>query len=295
MAKNKIIDAAEQFIWLSGRVLERARFENAYRGASADRVVAALAPYQNPDGGFGQGLEPDFRGPVSQPLAVDTALRALEGIEADALLAPTQKWLLQIRASDGGVPNVLGNVDAYPRAPWFAADPGQPGSLLPTASIAGLLYQRNATNAFAREVSEFCFHALEGIPARLKAAKERLPKLQALYELRAGVLFLDQVPDRARAEKLAQTLGHAVHEAKVFGAGGEAADELDFAARPTSLARHWFDDKTIEKRLTALRASQDKEGGFPITWEAFTPAAGIEWRAIQTLERLTTLRAYDAL
>jgi hypothetical protein len=292
---SKIIDSAEQFLWLSGRVLDRLRFDQLFRGGHPQRVRDALLPYRNSDGGFGQGLEPDFRGPVSQPLCLESALRALVGIEdADTLLKPALDWALSVRSPDGGVPNVLGDVSKYPRAPWWVADPKQPGSLLPTASIAGLLLQRKSTHPFAREVSAFCFAQLEAMPTRLARAKERLPKLQALYETRAGLLFLSHTPERERASKLAAQLGEAV-KPLLDPESKEMSAPLDFASRPSSLARRWFDDATIEQQLKWLRSEQQSDGGFPIGWEAFTPAAGTEWRAIQTLERLETLHAYEAL
>jgi hypothetical protein len=303
MPKNEtsIVSAAERFVWHAGRVLERLRFEHAFRGGDAGRVVLALRPYQNPDGGFGQGLEPDFRGPVSQPLCVDSALRALTGIrgaQVDALLAPMFDYLVRISGRDGGVPNVVANVADYPRAPWWSADPEQASSLLPTASIAGLLYQRGSTHAWLRGASEFCFDALTRLPERLARAQGRLPLLGALYELRAGMMFLDHVPDRARAELLAATLGRALLDRGVIdpeSAGGEMNAPLDYATTPRTLARTWFDDAQIARQLEVLRSSQREDGGFPIGWEPFTPAAGWEWRAIVTIERLETLRAYDAL
>jgi hypothetical protein len=289
-----LIDSAERFLWLSGRVLDRVRFEQLFRDGEPRRVLDALRPYQNPDGGFGQGLEPDFRGPVSQPLALESALRVLVGIhDADALLQPALAWAQSIRTPDGGMPNVLGDVREYPRAPWFVSDPKQPGSLLPTASIAGLLLQRKSRHPLARELAAFCFAQLEALPGRLANATERLPTLQALYETRAGLLFLDHTPERARAAALASKLGDAV-KPHLDPHSREMRAPLDFASRPHSLARHWFDDATIEQQLDWLRAEQQEDGGFPVGWEAFTPSAGLEWRAIQTLERLETLRAYGA-
>lgn len=292
---TNIIDSAERFLWLSGRVLDRLRFEQLFRNGEPGRVIDALLPYRNPDGGFGQGLEPDFRGPVSQPLCLEAALRMLVGIDgAEALLAPALDWTRSVRCEDGGLPNVLGDVRSYPRAPWWNSAPGQPSSLLPSASIAGLLLQRASAHSFAREVSAFCFAQLEAMPARLAQARERLPKLQALYETRAGLLFLDHTPERARAEALASQLGEAVRP-HLDPQSTEMCAPLDFASRRTSLARRWFDDATIEQQLSWLRSQQQDDGGFPIGWHAFTPSAGLEWRAIQTLERLETLRSYEAL
>jgi hypothetical protein len=112
-------------------------------------------------------------------------------------------------------------------------------------------------------------------------------------------LFLDHVPDRKQAEQTAERLGAALHQKGLFRAQSsveaEAAAPLDFAHEPSSLARRWFSDPQIERELDALLASRQADGGFPITWQVWTPLAGSEWRGIQTLERLKTLRAYGRL
>jgi hypothetical protein len=73
------------------------------------------------------------------------------------------------------------------------------------------------------------------------------------------------------------------------------ATPLDFAARPHSLARRWFDDATIEAHLDVLVAAQAEDGGWTVEWEAWVPVAGLEWRGWQTVERLKTLQAYGRL
>jgi hypothetical protein len=47
-------------------------------------VLAALAAYQNPDGGLGNALEPDLRGPASQPEPVEVAFRVLDELDPAA-------------------------------------------------------------------------------------------------------------------------------------------------------------------------------------------------------------------
>ena len=76
------LERAEQFLWISARVLERVRFEQQFRAGPREPVLSALAAYQNRDGGFGQALEPDFRGPVSQPLAGLSALAVYDELSA---------------------------------------------------------------------------------------------------------------------------------------------------------------------------------------------------------------------
>ena len=73
-------DAAEHFIWLTARVIDQRRFAYLFGDGTADGVLAALDAYRNPDGGYGWALEPDGRGPVSQPIHVLTALEILDEI-----------------------------------------------------------------------------------------------------------------------------------------------------------------------------------------------------------------------
>src|SRR6478609_9161732 len=71
---------AEHFVWLTARVLEQRRFAYHFLGGDADAVETALAAYRNDDDGYGHALEPDLRGPVSQPLHTAHALRVLDSI-----------------------------------------------------------------------------------------------------------------------------------------------------------------------------------------------------------------------
>jgi hypothetical protein len=59
------IDRARDFVLRNARLLERQRFAHRFDGAPRDGVIAALAAYQNEDGGFGNALEPDKRTPHS--------------------------------------------------------------------------------------------------------------------------------------------------------------------------------------------------------------------------------------
>ena len=63
----EIFSIAETFIWNNARLLERQLFTYLFHGGSSQAVIAALKAYQNPDGAFGNALEPDNRCPGSQP------------------------------------------------------------------------------------------------------------------------------------------------------------------------------------------------------------------------------------
>ncbi|HET9610123.1 MAG TPA: hypothetical protein VFP06_10985 [Acidimicrobiales bacterium] len=120
------LDAAERYVLLNARLIERHRFARLFRDGPAEAVVAALRLYGNPDGGFGNGLEPDLRGAGSQPEPVAFALRILHetggGLDGDAapggaLVRQACDWLATATTPDGGVPWVLPSVTRSPRGP----------------------------------------------------------------------------------------------------------------------------------------------------------------------------------
>jgi hypothetical protein len=292
------IAKAEQFMWVSARVLERVRFDHLFNGGPREPVLAALRAYQNPDGGFGQAIEPDFRGPVSQPLGVDFAFKVLEEIELPdpTLIQAALGFVTKVSAPDGGLPNVLANVADYPRAPWWAAPDKVAGCLLPTAGVAASLLRWKIQHPWLEGAMAYSWSALDLLMERAKRANGRLERLQVAYEARATLPFLDQVPDRVRAEKSATALHSALDSAGLIAKepdpGVEAGLPLDFAPHPNTLARRWFDEALIERHLDALVEAQAKDGGWTVPWLIWTPVTEHEWRGILTVERLKTLRAY---
>ena len=290
---------AERCLWLSARVLERRRFEHLFRGGPAAPVLDALRAYQTPDGGFGHGIEPDFRGPISQPLSADFALRILQELpEPDpGLLRDSMRYLKSITATDRGIPNTLVSVREFPRAPWWEpVSDNPPGSLLPTAGLAGLMHACKLDDPWLRSASEFCWPALARLTERAAHAHERLARLTVAYEARAAISFLDNVPDRVRAEEAAVTLGRALMAAKLVqiepDATTEAAQPLEYAPTPDSLAARWFEPKLLDAHLDAWVNAQQEHGGWNVPWMKFTPVVEHEWRGIITIERLKTLRAW---
>jgi hypothetical protein len=286
MAPTPNLSTATDFIWRTARLLDRRRFAHLFLEGDRQAVLAALRPYQNPDGGFGNGLEPDIRGPISQPIPTWTALCILDEAEAfdDPMVARACDYLLSITTAEGGVPFALPSVRDYPRAPWWEADAQPPAALNPTAAIAALLHKHGIAHPWLSGATDYCWRTLD-------ALGETSP-----YEMRAVFPFLDFAPDRSRAEAAFARVGPKILEQKLVALSPTTADDthspLAFAPRPQSLARRLFSDEVIEAHLDALAAAQQEDGGWPINWLAWNPAAALEWRGAVTIEALTTLRAY---
>lgn len=150
------VERAREFVWCNARLLDRRRMEWLL-GDTVDSagVVAALRAYQNPDGGFGQALEPDLRTPTSQPQPAEFALRVLDevGVFDREIVEPLCDWLLAVTTTEGGVPFVLPSAKAHPHAPWWAGPDDPPADLNPTAAIVGLLHKHAVEHAWVESAT----------------------------------------------------------------------------------------------------------------------------------------------
>lgn len=284
---SQCLDSAQTFILNNARLLERHLFALLFQQGSPDRVRTALLAYQNADGGFGNGLEPDKRTASSQPIDQEIALRVLDDISFDTGIAlQICDFLETITTSEGGVPFVLPTVRDAPRAPWWNTDLDEPpASINPTASIAGLLHKYKIQHHWLDRATDYCWQQIEEI------------QISGGHDFLCIQLFLEHVPDRERAEHAfertsAQLIdgGYITYDPT---ATGYVFMPLKYAPFPQNMARQLFDSETIQTHLAALASEQQTDGGWPISWPAVSPACEMEYRGIVTLNALKTLKAYD--
>ncbi|MGW4197264.1 hypothetical protein [Streptomyces sp. NPDC005004] len=288
---------AEQFVWLTARVLEQRLFAFHFLNGAADAVEAALDAYRNDDGGYGHALEPDLRGPVSQPLHTARALRVLDAVGrcGGQRVERLCRYLTSVSTMDGALPAVDPSQRGYPAAPFVPVVEDPPSELLATGPVVGLLHRNEVWHAWLFRATDFCWEAVESL-------EKSHP-----YEVEAAVAFLDSVPDRPRAEAAADRLGRLVREQRLAAlepdrldaypvAPGYAPDEHhfphDFARTPDSLARAWFTDEEMARSLDFLAAEQQEDGGWPVRWREWAAVPALEARPALTIDALRTLRAY---
>lgn len=288
---------AEHFVWLTARVLEQRLFAHHFLNGAADPVETALEAYRNEDGGYGHALEPDLRGPVSQPLHTGHALRVLDAVGrcGGQRVERVCRYLTAVSTADGALPAIRPSQRGYPTAPFMPIVDDPPSELLATGPVVGLLHRNEVWHAWLFRATDFCWQAVESL-------EKSHP-----YEIEAAVAFLDSAPDRPRAEAAADRLGRLVrdHRLAVLDPGDLAAYPVapgyapgehhfphDYARTPSSLARGWFTDAEMSRSLDFLAGAQQEDGGWPIRWRQWTPAVAFEARPMVTIEALRTLRAH---
>ncbi|MCT7355013.1 hypothetical protein N4P33_23075 [Streptomyces sp. 15-116A] len=288
---------AERFVWLTARVLEQRLFAHHFRGGGAEPVETALDAYRNEDGGYGHGLEPDLRGPVSQPLHTAHALRVLDSVGRCTVRRAEQvcRYLTSVSTAEGALPAIHPSQRGYPAAPFVPVVDDPPSELLATGPVVGLLHRNEVWHAWLFRATDFCWQAVESL-------EKSHP-----YEIQAALAFLDSAPDRPRAQAAADRLGRLVREQRLAVldpgdlesypvapgyAPGEHHFPHDYARTPCSLARAWFTDEEMARSLDHLAAEQRKDGGWPIRWRRWAPAPALEARSMVTITALRTLQAY---
>jgi hypothetical protein len=278
-------EQAREFIAKNARLLDRHRFAFLFDRASPDAVVAALRPYQNPDGGFGHALEPDLRTPLSQPIPTWTALWILDeaGRFDPEMVERALAYLAQIEVPGGGVPFVLRTASDAPHAPWWETGRGKlPASINPTAGIAAVLFKHKMRSPWLDRAAAWCWQRID----RMRAVNP--------YEMRVTLSFLDHVPDRDRAGQALERL-----RPKILSKGmveldvrskKDAFRPLDYAPEPGLLSRELFSGTEIEHQLDGLERAQRADGGWAIHFPIWTPITRFEWRGCQTVDMLKILQ-----
>lgn len=74
---SKVAEAIREY----GRPLEKTIFDNHFSNGNSKKILDELKKFQNDDGGFGHGIESDFRLPYSSPMATSVGVRHLSEID----------------------------------------------------------------------------------------------------------------------------------------------------------------------------------------------------------------------
>ena len=293
----KELERINGYLSTSARLLDRRRFELLFAGATAQAVLAALAAYRNPDGGYGSGLEPDLRSGTSQPVAALHAFEVFEEIGPGTASDATTlcDWLGTITLPDGGLPFALPIPDQAGCAPFFrSADPTR-SSLHMTSMLAAMAHR------IARHDPSVRNHEwLAGATAYSLRSIRELDGPGHALEFRYSLQFLDAVHDvdpdaGAELRRLGAFIPESGSMHVVGGAENEAMRPLDFAPHPDRPIRQFFPAAVIDAELDRLAAEQRDDGGWAVDWNSYSPAGTFEWGGWATVRAVEILRANGRL
>lgn len=161
-----IFPIAKKYLQQNCRPLEIARFEYLFENGSSEKYFNELIKFQNFDGGFGHGLEPDSTHPESSPLATTLAFQYLSEIknsDGNIINKAIKYFENTYDASRHGWFAMDEKVNGFPHAIWWNWDPVKKMTPIdenwgnPSAEIVGYLYkyQQYLTKLDINELMDF--------------------------------------------------------------------------------------------------------------------------------------------
>jgi hypothetical protein len=124
------------------RPLEITRVRYLISDGSKEEVIDELKKFQNSDGGFGHGLEPDFINPFSSATQSWVATNIIKELDMDAFHPVVIQLIDYLAHTFDTTINRWYAIDSrnrdYPHAPWWENE-GDLSSMNPSASLAGFI------------------------------------------------------------------------------------------------------------------------------------------------------------
>ena len=297
-------DRASQFIREKARSVESALFAYYFENGSSAGVLAALVPYQNADGGFGHGIEPDLRSGASSVIGTVTALDIMRRVQADEATPGLPAALAYLigawDAETGRWPIVPPDIENAPHAPWWSyADSAENfGGFWanPRAAVVAHLQQYPRLSP-----SSFTGDALQAVIDDLMRAPLRMTMHDLLSFL--DLLETDGLP-REDYERILDKLRRALPDSVVTEPakwGGYGLQPLDVVRTPASPLAGVLDQTAIDANLDYLVDQQQPDGSWAPnwTWDFIDPdawdTADREWRGVLILRNLCALKAYGRI
>ena len=297
LSKEKL-ELASRFIQQKARPLDKALFHYHFGAVSADAVLAELAHYQNSDGGFGHGLEADFRLAASSPMATSVGLQYAVTVNAPPehpMVVGAMRYLVSTYNSAGNYwPVTFLDVNDEPHAPWWhlkeVCAPPDSDWPNPNAELAGYVYRYDSLIPpdLLAVIGKRVVQSLEqggGMTAPTK-----------FYNILCWQRSLQYFPSEIHA-LIVTRMRVAAHQLPLTPEDLMEVNVGWLAPTPDSVIAQELPDKVnelLEREITR----QSADGGWWPTWEwgqypEVWAIARQEWAGSITAEVLLALQAHD--
>ncbi len=301
------LEAAKAFVYRNARPLQLAIWNYFFENGSREEVLHCMSVYQNPDGGFGYGMEADNSSPCSSPMQTWKATDALWKIGHRDAGHPLVQGIL--RYLDSGKEyseetrqwkNCVESTNDFPHAIWWEYK-GEPTKYTPnpTASLAGFLLY------FADKDSSLYQKGAAHAKAAYQYLEENFPIREAhvvicyiqLYQycLEAGITELFDM-ERFKKMLIAMVHENICPDVEKWGVD-YVATPMWYIDSPESIFYPGNED-LVKKEIECLEKQQLPDGSFKIPWNwgndyrEFTLAENW-WKSEQLIEKALFFRAFE--
>ncbi|MBX3064718.1 MAG: hypothetical protein KF726_17175 [Anaerolineae bacterium] len=282
------------------RPLERKLYLHHFANLPREEVITELARFQNADGGFGHGLEPDLRLPDSSVVATTIAFQHFAEIQAlknDSMVINGCRYLRdQYDAASADWEIMPPNVDDAPHAPWWTYGGNLSESKSnPRAEVIGYLY--DYADQFPVEMRQ---QATESFVHYLLTHADDIEHHDLLCALRLYETAALPQAIKARIEGTLKEIALRLVERDPAQWAIYGVQPLTLVSTPDSMFAPLFGD-LLEANLDFVIDQLGEDGYWSPNWtwgaqwqEAWEQAKR-EWSGVMTLNNLRMLRAFGRL
>lgn len=265
----------DNWMYFNARHLELTTWAFHMHGGSRDEAVAAIARYQNADGGFGQAIEPDNWNPASSPYYTENAIGRLLGLGMTDPSHPIYQGIFRFleateHSGEHGWDFSIPSNDNYPRAPWWTYNPegNKTENIGLTATLAGFVLR------YAKGHPKLHAKAL-GYADKLLA---QLADTAQFGEM--GIGGYSALLEDVRAAGLASRYDMDMLEARVRDVVNgsimrDPAKWPEYTIRPSRYIRspqspfYAGNEAIMEAELDYILDTREPDGVWPLTWSWF--------------------------
>lgn len=292
------------------RPLEAARWAYHFEDGAKDQVLKLLEVYQNEDGGFGHGIEPDFWLPLSSPMATWAAVDILLEIDVNPDQPIVQKLLAYLvntpQVEPGVWPTVIPEHNQYPHAPWWHwhEEAQKDWAFNPSVQLAACLIIWSNQESEAGKLGWLSLkHAVDHLLQCTEMDKHQLHNYQQMCRMLkpVQVIFEEQIGLSLSKvhDKVLELIGNCIDRDVESWAEGYKDLPLDFIDNREHPLYTSMED-LITQNLELILQQQSEEGIWDISWEwsdypeQFAVARRY-WNGILAVQRYRLLQSFGLL
>lgn len=287
--------AAKQFILQNARPIDLAVYQYFFENGSNQAVMEELSKYQNEDGGFGHGLEPDYWNPNSSPIATNDAIITLFRVGALDPNADMLKGIVRYLEShdsfDEDKKRWLFAIDSnreYPHAIWWEKEEDGIHGFNPTMSLAAfVICYGNRTSLYENILKE----GLKYLEENDDVSGDALKCYLLAYELLKNHNIADIIDLEYLKNLISKRISTAIcKDTDKYG--------VEYVPMPSDFFAGSYREfitpeiqVLIEAEKNILDQLQKEDGGFDISWNWCTQYSEFGqardwWRPRLTIDKL---------
>lgn len=263
----------KDLIFTQGRLLERQLFRYVFEAGDRAACLKALVAYQNPDGGFGNGIEPDLLCPGSSAIGAETALFVLDllGALTDAagavVIRPLLDWLATHQTASGAIRHPPPGLTEYPHQPWWAGHDDH--------RVLAIAAHLKAWQSTKPEVF-----------AQARQFYDQMPRLET-YEFYHYPLFVYLAAHQQTAADKAHFAALLTHLPQLLE---DNADHFPLLGRYWYPLKDWVEPAIVDQAAARVIATVQQQGSLP------NPYPDLPWwTPMFTLDALILLKRWSYL